>query len=744
MTNPQSSINLDSRPFSRTEATHCACCAQPLGTGLGFAVPYIGVVGPKCVQKFAALAGALAQMDGLTVPAGTAALGRLRLNLVGLGYEAQITTLDDGRWTLKIGARTRTDADKVCVTWEERRGEFVRDLQAASAQPTPVVAPALTEAALTALSPAERRMVATEYGVRTASGKPSTSVALIWAAVQAARVAEAQVAAPVLALTNPAFDEPFVLPYHVGPFEQPQQRHFAQEAVGTKLRMGRKVLLPLREAAEKARAVDGDVMGFLNVAEDRIVGYRVYTGRGRRSPSAMQDCEPGWGVRYQGCYTKGTWFAGRTAEDQPLIPDPLRAPQHHQEPEQQAGAVEAAYPEVGYQQLAEGLRKLAAGRHEQEEQQQAQQRLAVAPRFHAPLPERLHRLALELKAHEVNAEAGSDARTLRGLRADHVAGLAWAAQQGERHEQVQQRQMTRADGVTDAALRVLGEIKVERGRQQAQEGWDPAHDDAHLNGELADAAAAYALTGGGRSRSMVVPIWPWALAWLKPTSRRRDLVKAGALIVAEIERLDRATQDGPHAQEEQQQGQRAPVDVQESWSVAWSAYVAACEEEERLYALPDRPGWEAARRARTETFNAWVVAQEGWLASMDGPHAQPEQQQAQAVAVALAAFEPECDRCGALLDTSGNCPVCAPRWRPCETGVRHAQTIPATREQAYCEHEKAHRAAHRARKAGAESARQRRLDEASQDAWTAYRRWVDADSFAAQAGAYDHLVWRDY
>jgi hypothetical protein len=34
--------------------------------------------------------------------------------------------------------------------------------------------------------------------------------------------------------------------------------------------------------------------------------------------------------------------------------------------------------------------------------------------------------------------------------------------------------------------------------------------------------------------------WPWDLKWWKPTTPRRDLVKAAALIVAEIERLDRA------------------------------------------------------------------------------------------------------------------------------------------------------------------------------------------------------------
>ncbi|MEB3421767.1 hypothetical protein VK682_24660 [Salipiger manganoxidans] len=35
-------------------------------------------------------------------------------------------------------------------------------------------------------------------------------------------------------------------------------------------------------------------------------------------------------------------------------------------------------------------------------------------------------------------------------------------------------------------------------------------------------------------------LWPWDRKWWKPTTPRRDLVKAGALIVAEIERLDRA------------------------------------------------------------------------------------------------------------------------------------------------------------------------------------------------------------
>jgi hypothetical protein len=40
--------------------------------------------------------------------------------------------------------------------------------------------------------------------------------------------------------------------------------------------------------------------------------------------------------------------------------------------------------------------------------------------------------------------------------------------------------------------------------------------------------------------SAFLEIWPWDRKWWKPKDRRRDLVRAGALILAEIERLDRA------------------------------------------------------------------------------------------------------------------------------------------------------------------------------------------------------------
>lgn len=91
---------------------------------------------------------------------------------------------------------------------------------------------------------------------------------------------------------------------------------------------------------------------------------------------------------------------------------------------------------------------------------------------------------------------------------------------------------------------VYADIAAERQRQLDVEGWSPEHDDdEHKDGQLARAAACYAnggkvfeLVGDGYPRH----VWPWADTWWKPGDRRRDLIKAAALIVAEIERLDRA------------------------------------------------------------------------------------------------------------------------------------------------------------------------------------------------------------
>jgi hypothetical protein len=89
---------------------------------------------------------------------------------------------------------------------------------------------------------------------------------------------------------------------------------------------------------------------------------------------------------------------------------------------------------------------------------------------------------------------------------------------------------------------VLAEIGSERARQIEVKGYDAAHDDAHNNGAIAEAAACYA----SRFNLLVMDprsirprrLWPWEGA--PKGTRRQQLVKSAALIVAEIERLDRA------------------------------------------------------------------------------------------------------------------------------------------------------------------------------------------------------------
>lgn len=89
--------------------------------------------------------------------------------------------------------------------------------------------------------------------------------------------------------------------------------------------------------------------------------------------------------------------------------------------------------------------------------------------------------------------------------------------------------------------KAASDVLAERRRQINSEGWTPSHDDAHGDGSLAKAAACYAFGQPWVSgRQEAVTIWPWAPGWWKPKDQRRNLVKAGALILAEIERLDRA------------------------------------------------------------------------------------------------------------------------------------------------------------------------------------------------------------
>jgi len=113
------------------------------------------------------------------------------------------------------------------------------------------------------------------------------------------------------------------------------------------------------------------------------------------------------------------------------------------------------------------------------------------------------------------------------------------------------------DAAEDARMTTAArDVLAERQRQVSAEGWTPEHDDEHRSGDMARAAASYAAQAGicgswpaGAYMASLPPLddeergemmWPWNREWWKPKNPRADLVRAGALILAEIERMDRA------------------------------------------------------------------------------------------------------------------------------------------------------------------------------------------------------------
>lgn len=120
----------------------------------------------------------------------------------------------------------------------------------------------------------------------------------------------------------------------------------------------------------------------------------------------------------------------------------------------------------------------------------------------------------------------------------------YAVAEAMNEDQAKQRQ---AAGWTRAVTSVV----AERQRQIKAEGYTAEHDDKHDSGELAGAAACYARHVNARSwvflqdrfdayRNEPVPnAWPLDAASWKPRSPREDMVKATALGLAEIERMDR-------------------------------------------------------------------------------------------------------------------------------------------------------------------------------------------------------------
>ena len=99
-------------------------------------------------------------------------------------------------------------------------------------------------------------------------------------------------------------------------------------------------------------------------------------------------------------------------------------------------------------------------------------------------------------------------------------------------------------------MSVIEEIVAERQWQMAK--WGNAHDDEHDTGTIARAGSVYAGVAANQIEDAALGIegepldqmqppdaWPWEHESFNPQDIRRNLIRAAALIVAEVERLDR-------------------------------------------------------------------------------------------------------------------------------------------------------------------------------------------------------------
>lgn len=92
-----------------------------------------------------------------------------------------------------------------------------------------------------------------------------------------------------------------------------------------------------------------------------------------------------------------------------------------------------------------------------------------------------------------------------------------------------------SESVSQSLTDALRDVIAERQRQVSVKGWTPEHDDTYTCGELSGTAISYI--------EPMEAVFYWPAEWhddsFKPSDERRNLVKATALLLAEIERLDR-------------------------------------------------------------------------------------------------------------------------------------------------------------------------------------------------------------
>lgn len=96
-----------------------------------------------------------------------------------------------------------------------------------------------------------------------------------------------------------------------------------------------------------------------------------------------------------------------------------------------------------------------------------------------------------------------------------------------------------ASGTSDVdnGLSGYGLIKQERQRQKEVKGWTAEHDAQHTKGELKAAALCYWGYNSMWKDEDIADMWPWEKSWWKPSKdKKKDLIRAGALYMAENDR----------------------------------------------------------------------------------------------------------------------------------------------------------------------------------------------------------------
>ncbi|EOY4005390.1 hypothetical protein ACP5IR_001182 [Pseudomonas aeruginosa] len=144
---------------------------------------------------------------------------------------------------------------------------------------------------------------------------------------------------------------------------------------------------------------------------------------------------------------------------------------------------------------------------------------------------------------EVVAELNSQARAALARGAELDQALAEKDPFGAKLNRISEK-LERCNALLVARAAQAGQVpqawldvQAERRRQIEAKGWTPEHDDLYCSAELPRSAAAYIRNG---ANDEAPAIWPFSAKWWKPRDARANYVRAAALILAEIERLDRA------------------------------------------------------------------------------------------------------------------------------------------------------------------------------------------------------------